>query len=148
MRMIRRSSRAALAAAACVLMASLAARSTPAPPPASSDPAPTQAGENATDTISVTFSLDGTTRTIAGLQGGGLASCTDDRWATIASKSPSPDAGVHFTLGASKANVAAWVVDDFAVQFLGEGDVDASTSASGGQIYLATSITGTVWVLP
>ncbi len=99
------------------------------------------------DSVAVTFELGGKTHTIVGSVAGGLRTC-DDRFVTVATKE-FPDAGVQLSLteDSARANVAAWAVGDYAVQFLGEGDIErsnADSAVSGSNV----SGTATVRVVP
>lgn len=125
---------------ALVLLATMSALALTACGSAGSSAAPSSATQDAgvsADSVALTFELDGTTRTVVGSVAGGLRSC-DDRFVTVATKD-FPDAGVQLGLteDSSRANVAAWAVGDYAVQFLGEGDIergDADSSIIGSNV--------------
>lgn len=131
---------------ALVLLATTTALALTACGSADSSATPSTATQDAgvsADFVALTFELDGTTHTIVGSVGGGLRSC-NDRFVTVAKKE-FPDAGVQLGLieDSARANVAAWAVGDYAVQFLGEGDIersDADSTISG------SNVTGTATV--
>jgi len=131
---------------ALVLLATTSALALTACGSAESSAAPSTATQDAAlsvDSVALTFELDGKTHTIVGSVADGLRTC-DDRFVTVAAQE-FPDAGVQLGLteGSVRANVAAWAVGDYAVQFLGEGDIersDADSSISG------SNVTGTATV--
>jgi len=95
-----------------------------APGATAPQPVATAEASIAPDTVELTFELDGSSHTVVGSVGGGLRSC-ENGFVTVTTKA-FPDAGVQLGLNgdSTRANVAAWAVGDYAVQFLGDGDIE------------------------